>query len=99
MLDLELLDAARADLANIWHTGVLRWGEAQAERYADAIEASLQRLRDNPCMGSSRPQLLPEMRVLIVRRHLAFYRVVGDRIEVIRILHHSMDATRHLRDT
>lgn len=96
---MELLDAARADLADIWHTGVLRWGEAQAERYADAIEANFQRLRDNPLMGSPRPQLLPDVRVLVVRRHLAFYRVVADRIEVIRILHHSMDAGRHLRDT
>lgn len=99
MPDLRLLPGARADFADIWRSGAARWGEAQAERYADGIDAALERLRANPLLGVSRDDLAPDLRMLVIRKHVAFYRLDAGTVEVIRILHHGMDATRHLRDT
>lgn len=91
--------AARADLDDIWKVGISRWGLLQAERYAQAFLDSIELLRLHPNMGPARDDLAPGLRHLLVQRHLILYRPVGDGIQIMRVLHHSMDLARHLRDT
>ncbi len=47
--------------------------------------------------GSAREAVAPGLRCSHVGRHLIFYRPVVGGIEVIRILHDSMDVDRHLQ--
>jgi toxin ParE1/3/4 len=68
----------------------------QAERFIDAVEASLQRLLDFPELGAAWDYRtrFKGLRVLGVHgfpNHLIFYRVRPDEIEVIRVCHGARD--------
>lgn len=98
MPEVRLSAAARQDLADIWQTSFETWGAAQADRYLDNIGAALGRLETNPRLGPDCSDLVPGARRLVTGQHVAFYRIVGDHIRVIRVLHGAMDLPRHLRD-
>ncbi len=42
-------------------------------------------------MGIEPPELLPDVRSLVIQSHTVFYRVVAMRIEIIRLLHGRQD--------
>ena len=73
-----------------------------AERFLDAVEASLERLASMPLLGSplhfANPVLagLRRWPVESFEKHLIFYRPLPDGIEVIRVLHGSRDIPRIL---
>jgi len=54
-------------------------------------------LRDYPDMGVRRDDLFPSYRARLVERHIVYYRVGRDAVEIVRILHERMDASMHLR--
>jgi toxin ParE1/3/4 len=99
---------AERDLAEIAEWTVQRFGVDQARRYGTAIEATLHGLRRAPdVLGARlRPELGPDIwsvPVLAGRarsRHVVVFtwnpyeRPV--RVQVLRILHATMDFTRHL---
>ena len=45
----------------------------------------------HPELGRPRPEVYSGIRSLLCRNHLIFYRIRPDAIEVLRILHGSMD--------
>jgi toxin ParE1/3/4 len=89
---------------------ILRWstktfGEAQARTYAQTISLAIKALKDGPeILGSKvRDEIEPSIRTLHVARlgrkgrHFVVFRSSGDRaIDVLRVLHDSMDLPRHL---
>ncbi len=89
---------------------VLRWteksfGAAQAQSYAQTISLAVQALAAGPdTLGSKlREEIGPGIRTLHIARngrkgrHFLVYRVGGDRtIDLIRLLHESMDLQRHV---
>jgi toxin ParE1/3/4 len=89
-----VLPAARDDLREIWRFGVLTWGEAQADRYADMIDAGIRGLGDQPYMGQGADGVSPGLRRLVLRSHVVFYRVGDEAVRIIRVLHQSRDAGR-----
>lgn len=88
---------------------ILRWtkssfGEVQARTYAESISLAIQALKDGPEIVGSRlrDEIEPGIRTLHVARlgrkgrHLVVFRVGGDQtIDVLRLLHDSMDLPRH----
>ena len=96
--EIRLSEAARTDLIDIWVETSRKWGPAQADRYLDDIEHSLNGLLENPQIGMDCSDFLPGCRRLITGRHLAFYEVDGPAIFVVRVLHQTMDVSGHLRD-
>lgn len=89
---------------------ILRWtkrsfGEVQARTYSESISLAIQALTDGPEIAGSRlrDEIEPGIRTLHVARsgrkgrHLVVFRVGGDQtIDVLRLLHDSMDLPRHL---
>ena len=89
---------------------ILRWttktfGEARAKTYAETISLAIQALEDGPeILGSKvRDEIERGIRTLHVARlgrkgrHFLVFRLGGDRtIDVLRVLHDSMDLPRHL---
>lgn len=89
---------------------ILRWttksfGEVQARTYAETISQAIQALKDGPeILGTKlRDEIEPGIWTLHVARlgrkgrHFVVFRVGGDRtIDVLRVLHDSMDLPRHL---
>ena len=89
---------AETDLSDIWHYGADTWGIEQADRYADGLFALFNLLADFPEMARERIEFTPPVRIHPSGVHLVIYRVEGEGIEIIRILHAHLNLTAYLLD-
>ncbi|MBZ0153014.1 MAG: type II toxin-antitoxin system RelE/ParE family toxin [Planctomycetes bacterium] len=89
---------AEADLVEIWLYSFRNWGEAQADRYLDALDVGLRECGADPECGRRRDEVRLGYRSLLVRRHIAFYTVTADEVLIQRVLHASMDPDLHMDD-
>ena len=87
---------ARNDLRGIWRDTYDKWGDRQADKYLDVLNAGIERLKDNPKLGKPRDTLRPGYRSLHVNRHIVYYMLEPSLIRIIRVLYDGMDADRHL---
>lgn len=94
-MQLVLSPEAQSDLADILLYTVQQWGEEQLERYATALDRSLQLIADNPAIGRARPELFDGCRSFRVREHIVYYALRDETVFVFRVLHGRMDASRH----
>lgn len=62
-----------------------------------AILEACDRLGENPLSGKPRKELRPTLRSLAVSPYMVFYRIVGGRVQISRILHQRQDAARIFR--
>jgi toxin ParE1/3/4 len=72
------------------------WDEDQAERYLRLLNVGFIDLTIQPDLGRSCDAIRLGYRVFRVGSHVIFYRVLNQRIEIVRVLHQSMDFERHL---
>lgn len=91
-LRVELSAKASRDARSIQLFTVKQWGSEQAALYDEAILQALETLRSHPELGRHRKELGLDLRSYRVNSHTIFYRVIGDRLFVSRILHHRMEA-------
>jgi toxin ParE1/3/4 len=91
MKSLRITEAAQADLRDIKQYTEQTWGGAQARRYLGAFRARFALLRKRSRLGRPREELGAGLRSLPSGAHVIFYRDMDDCIEVVRILHASMD--------
>lgn len=82
-----LTPAAQKDLAGIWDYTAGRWSADQAESYLNGLREVLETLVTFPEMARERAELDPPVRLHPYRSHLIVYRIEGDRLAVIRVLH------------
>jgi toxin ParE1/3/4 len=66
------------------------WGEAQAVRYLNELEACCRMLVDNPELGRACDDIRPGLRRMESRKHVVFYRREPRGILVVRVLHQRM---------
>ena len=91
---------------------ILKWttktfGEGQASTYAETIARAIEALEEGPDVPGARARddIQPGIRTLHVARqgragrHLVVFRVAGSDIDVLRLLHDSMDLPRHVPAT
>ena len=97
--------AADQDLASIVHWTTQAFGPKQASGYQQTIVQAVRALRGGPDLPASkaRDEVRAGVRILHVAkrgrrgRHILVYRVIEEGvIEVLRILHDSMDLARHV---
>ena len=105
---VRLSAAAESDFRQILRWTVDRFGSAQGRVYADTLSSALKALCAGPCIigGKQRPEISSNSWTLHVARngrkgrHFIMFRVTGAQdtkvIDVLRILHDSMDLERHL---
>jgi toxin ParE1/3/4 len=94
MAELEYSVDAVADIDAITAFSVEQFGKAVADAYLAGLEAACNQLRLYPEMAATYPRLRPAMRCLIYRRHRIFYRLTGETVLIVRILHHAQDVKR-----
>ena len=95
---------AEKDYVDILHWTVHAFGEAQARAYAETMSLAIASLAGGPdILGVRvREDIQPNIRTLHVARqgragrHFVVFRVTGSVIDVLRLLHDSMDLPRHL---
>jgi toxin ParE1/3/4 len=98
--------AANADFANILRWTMHHFGKDQTRIYAKTLGAALRDLRAGPHIIGSKPciDVAEDIYTLHVARrghpgrHLVVFRAnsAHHQIDILRILHDSMDLTRHL---
>ncbi len=86
---------AKADLLSIGTYTLRTWGEAQTERYLDALEKCAKMLARNPAMGRSCDWIRPGLHRFEIGRHVLFFRRRTGGILVVRILHRNMAPGLH----
>jgi toxin ParE1/3/4 len=88
---------AEADIIDIWLYTFDKWGEAQADRYLKTLDIQMTKSLSHPLLSQSRDPLRLGYRSIQIERRLVFYRVSEvEEIEVIRVLHVSLEPELHL---
>lgn len=96
MASFRLKPEALADLNDIGDYTLEKWGEEQEEVYLASLYKAFSDIADHPYSGSSYEHVRERYRKYIIGKHLIFYRVLDSEIEIVRVLHHSMDIDHHL---
>ncbi|MBC8452182.1 MAG: type II toxin-antitoxin system RelE/ParE family toxin [Rhodospirillaceae bacterium] len=96
MTDIRLSPRAISDLESIWDFTADRWDVDQADRYVRNLYRVITTLADMPELGLNIAHIRSGYRKHATGAHLIFYRPKLDGIDVVRILHQSMDIDAHL---
>ncbi len=95
---------AERDFVEILQWTVKTFGEGQANNYAETIALAIEALEGGPdILGArAREDIQPGIRTLHVARqgragrYFVVFRAAGSHIDILRLLHDSMDLPRHL---
>lgn len=82
----QLTPAAQNDLERIWLYTAQTWSTAQADRYTDILEDTLERLLFMPEMARERGEFDPPARIHPSAEHLIIYRIEGNHLLILRVL-------------
>ncbi len=102
---VRLTDRAEQDVCDIATWTAENFGARQAEHYVETLMLAIEALHDGPeILGAkARDDIEPGIRTLPVARHgrkgrhfLLFKVAQGQTIDVLRLLHESMDLARHV---
>lgn len=81
-----LTPAAQNDLEKIWLYTARTWSAAQADRYTDILEDTLDRLLFMPEMARERAEFDPPVRIHPSAELLIIYRIEGNQLLILRVL-------------
>lgn len=87
---LLLSHRAKEDLLEIWEF-IADHDELAADRYIDHLRDRALELLRFPELGRARNEINFGLRSLLARNHLLFYRLESEEVQILRILHVSMD--------
>ena len=97
MARIILSRAAQRDLVDIGDYGEDQFGFAAADAYQDDIERCFDRLADYPLSGEAKEAWGSGIRKLPCNQHRIIYKVDGETVHILRVLHHARDVPAHLR--
>ncbi len=87
-----LTHAAKNDLRGIARFTEERWGRAQRRQYLKGLDEAFRMLADSPKLGNPCDYIEPDLRKYPFQSHVVFYDLLSDEeIQVVRVLHKSMD--------
>ncbi len=86
---------AYLDLKEIYRFSAREFGIIRAQQYIKDFNTATKKLSANPLLGYSYTYNR-EYRIYKLVSHLIFYRILQNDIEVVRILHKSMDCAKYL---
>ncbi|WP_323757124.1 type II toxin-antitoxin system RelE/ParE family toxin [Roseivirga sp.] len=99
MANYKLTKKAVEDISKIWAYTLETWSENQADKYYEMLISSFQEIANNPNSGKNYEGITPNLFGVKVNRHIVFYRIVNKNyIEIIRILHESMDLKKRITE-
>ena len=87
----ELSSEADSDIEDIFVYTLKEFGSKQAIAYISQFENSFAQVIDNPKSGRERSEIRKGLRSIVQNSHVIFYRILKDRIRIVRILHGSRD--------
>lgn len=87
---------AKRDFINIWHYTYKQWGEAKADQYLKELDQGIMTLSEHPEIGTACDHIRQGYRSYKIQHHILFYRLQSDEVEIVRVLHESMDTKKYL---
>jgi toxin ParE1/3/4 len=93
--EYKLTPKARSDMEAVWLYSLTEWGLHQAEHYIDDLTVAFAFLANNLKSGTACDNIRAGYRKYPVIRHVVYYRQTKCGIEVMRVLHDRMLASRH----
>jgi len=98
MLDYSISKKALIDLEEIWVFTYENWSIEQADRYYNLIISEIEYICKHPNSGISYSTIKDGYKASKVKSHLIFYKLDSkNSIEIIRILHQSMDIAQRIK--
>ena len=96
----EISEKAFEDIENIWLYTVETWSVERADRYYNLIFDEIEFIAENPLLGRDYSHVRKNYRSIRVQSHFIFYRYRKEEkiVEIIRILHQSMDIEERLKE-
>ena len=92
MATFTLTEKAKSDLKDIARFTQKRWGHEQRNKYLQDLDACFFRLADNPSLGQECREVRTGYHKFPTGSHVIYYRSVPkSQVEIVRILHESMD--------
>ena len=91
MRGFKVTEKALADLKEIARYTQNRWGRDQRIKYLAQLDSLFARLVNDPHLGTDYSEVRSGYRGYIEGKHIVFFRQKNTHIEIIRILHQSMD--------
>ncbi len=86
---------AKSDLSDIWDYTLAEWGIDQAEKYVRELWAEMQEHACDSSTSADISDVRKGYRKIRSGSHVIFFKLTGDGINVVRILHQRMDFERH----
>lgn len=85
--EIEYTEEAISDLKGIFHH-IAQESILNALNYIDYVEDAIQKLEDNPELGMkcNRKRVRIECRILIIKTHLVVYKLIADRVKILRVV-------------
>lgn len=93
MSRIDLKPLAKEDLIEIWQY-IAEDNPNNADKFIDSVYEQLDLLSDQPCMGKEREDLATGLYYFPLGNYNAYYTLISNGIEVIRILHGKRDTER-----
>ena len=87
-----LTQAAKNDLREIARFTEQQWGRAKRLHYLKGLDDAFHLLSNSPKLGNACDYIESGLRKYPLQSHVVFYEILSERdIQVIRVLHKSMD--------
>lgn len=97
MSNYRITKLAQHDLEKIWEYTINEWSLSQAEKYIDSLLSSFEAIGDGKTQGKAIDSIRKGYKKALHGKHYIFFRLSPDYVvEIIRVLHVSMDIERHL---
>ena len=94
-----LSNKAVDDLSEIWEYTYNEWSEKQADVYYNFLINACQELAENPTLGKSYTEVDSNLLGYLANRHIIFFQTISKtEIEIVRILHGSMDLKNRMKE-
>ena len=90
MLQVDVSVEAEEDIDQIAEYTTRTWGWRQTNHYLAKLEDGFNLLAQNPSVGRSCESIRPGLRRFEIGKHVVFYILIPDGIQIVRILHQQM---------
>ena len=95
-MKIVLSPQATKSIASIKRYTDQNFGKQQTSKYVSMLRSKIDDVAAKPSLGQQRDEIKSGYYSVIAGKHCIYYRVSEQRIDVLDILHQSMDPYRHL---
>jgi toxin ParE1/3/4 len=93
----QLSEIAGKDLEDIFDYTHQKFGLNQAILYVLSFDEVFTLISKNPKLGINRNEIKNGLKSFVYKSRIIFYRIITNKIRIVRVLHGSRDLPRHLK--